>query len=58
MFAKLANLGKQTRSSFKSKNEISTTNTLDLLHLDLFGPISPSSISGKSYVLVIVDDYT
>jgi len=29
--------GKQTRASFKSKNVISTSRALELLHLDLFG---------------------
>ena len=50
--------GKQTRTSFKSKKEVSTTKVLELLHLDLFGPISPTSMSGKAYVLVIVDNYS
>lgn len=31
--------GKQTRVCFKLKNVISTTRTLELLHLDLFGPL-------------------
>jgi transposase InsO family protein len=29
-----------------------------LIHLDLFGPITISSISRKMFVLVIVDDYS
>ena len=31
-------MGKQTKSSFKSKNMISTIRPLQLLHMDLFGP--------------------
>jgi len=31
-------LGKQTRSSFKLKKEMSTKRPLELLHMDLFGP--------------------
>jgi IS30 family transposase len=31
---------------------------LELLHLDLFGPITIPSISKKKFVLVIVDDYS
>lgn len=31
--------GKQTGVCFKLKNVISTTRTLELLHLDLFGPL-------------------
>ena len=49
---------KQTRSSFKSKGMISTSRPLELLHFDLFGPISPSSLGGKSYAFIIVDDYS
>ena len=50
--------GKQHRSSFKSKNEISTKRPLELIHIDLFGPIDVSSLGGKKYVLVIVDDFS
>lgn len=38
--------GKQTKSSFKPKNHISTTRVLELLHLDLFGPMSIISFGG------------
>lgn len=31
-------LGKQVKTSFKTKNQVSTTDSLQLLHLDLFGP--------------------
>ncbi|WJX12733.1 hypothetical protein P8452_03195 [Trifolium repens] len=31
---------------------------LELLHIDLFGPVSTASINGKKYGLVIVDDYS
>ena len=31
---------------------------LDLLHMDLFGPVSTPSFTGKSYTLVIVDEYS
>ncbi|XP_058008180.1 uncharacterized protein LOC131182852 [Hevea brasiliensis] len=55
---KPCSLGKQTKVSFKSKNVISTFRPLELLHLDLFGPITPISLGGKAYTLVIVDDYT
>ncbi len=50
--------GKQTKSSFDSKNIVSTSRPLELLHLDLFGPTRTASLSGKKYGLVIVDDYT
>jgi hypothetical protein len=50
--------GKHKRSSFKVKKMISTNSPLELLHLDLFGPIIIPSISRKRFVLVIVDDYS
>ena len=31
---------------------------LELLHMDLFGPISTASLGGKYYGYVIVDDYS
>jgi hypothetical protein len=37
---------------------ISTNSPLELLHLDLFGPINILSILRKRFVLVIVDDYS
>ena len=51
-------LGKQHKSSFKSKKDITSSRPLDLLHLDLFGPNSVASLGGKLYLFVIVDDYT
>ncbi len=50
--------GKQIKSFFKSKIEVSTSRPLKLLHMDLFGPISTASLSGKYYGYVIVDDYS
>nr|GEW13735.1 retrovirus-related Pol polyprotein from transposon TNT 1-94 [Tanacetum cinerariifolium] len=45
-----------------SKNDIVTTPSskrrLQLLHMDLCGPMRVASINGKRYVLVIVDDYS
>jgi len=49
--------GKIVKSSFKSKDIISTSKTLELLHIDLFGPVSTASIYGSKYGLLIVDDY-
>jgi hypothetical protein len=51
-------LGKQTKSTFKKKKVISTSRPLELLHMDLFGPIRTASLSGKLYAFVIVDDYS
>ena len=43
---------------FKSKNVVSTTRPLELIHMDLCGPMRIQSRSGKKYVLVIVDDFS
>ncbi|KAI3735591.1 hypothetical protein L6452_15098 [Arctium lappa] len=50
--------GKQTKASFKSKQVSSVTSPLQLLHMDLFGPVNIQSIAGKKYTLVIVDEYS
>ena len=50
--------GKHKKSSFKSKNCVSTTRSLQLLHIDLFGPTRTTSLGGKSYGFVIVDDFS
>ena len=48
--------GKQVKNFFKSKNLVSTSRPLVLLHVDLFGPMDVISMGGKSYGFVIVDD--
>nr|GEX08326.1 hypothetical protein [Tanacetum cinerariifolium] len=51
-------LSKAKRSSFKSKVIPSSKGRLNLLHMDLYGPMRVASINGKKYILVIVDDYS
>jgi len=51
-------LGKQTRSSFKGKDIVSTSKPLQLLHMDLFGLTRTASIGGKRYAFVIIDDFS
>nr|GEW77647.1 hypothetical protein [Tanacetum cinerariifolium] len=51
-------LGKAKRKSFQSKTTLSSKRRLQLLHMDLCGPMRVASINGKKYVLVIVDDYS
>jgi transposase InsO family protein len=41
-----------------AKNIITTIRPLEMLHMDLFGPIAYISIDGNKYGLVIVDDYS
>ncbi|CAN1310032.1 Retrovirus-related Pol polyprotein from transposon TNT 1-94 [Linum perenne] len=57
-FCHARSLGKQTRSSFKTKIISSTSKPLELLHIDLFGPCNIMSIGGKFYTLVVVDDFS
>jgi hypothetical protein len=37
---------------------MTTKRPLELLHMDLFGPVAYISIDGSKYCLVIVDDYS
>ncbi|KAI5728895.1 hypothetical protein M8J77_025006 [Diaphorina citri] len=34
------------------------TRPLELIHSDIFGPVTPDSYDGKRYVLTFIDDYT
>ncbi|GJS49523.1 retrovirus-related pol polyprotein from transposon TNT 1-94 [Tanacetum coccineum] len=51
-------VSKAKQSSFKSKTVPSLKGRLNLLHMDLCGPMRVASINGKRYILVIVDDYS
>ena len=48
--------GKFAKPPFKAKNVVSTSRPLELLHIDLFGPVKIAFVSGKKYGLLIVDD--
>jgi hypothetical protein len=50
--------GKQVGTTHPSKNVMTTSRPLELLHMDLFGPIAYLSIGGSKYGLVIVDDFS
>ncbi|GJZ34280.1 retrovirus-related pol polyprotein from transposon TNT 1-94 [Tanacetum coccineum] len=51
-------LGKAKRKSFHTKTTPSSKRRLQLLHMDLCGPMRVESINGKKYVIVIVNDYS
>jgi hypothetical protein len=51
-------VGKQVGSNHHSKNVMTTSRPLELLHMDLFGPVAYLSIRGSKYGLVIVDDFS
>jgi hypothetical protein len=50
--------GKQVGSTHQSKNVMTTSRPLELLHMDLFGHVAYLSIRGSKYGLVIVDDFS
>nr|GEV69362.1 retrovirus-related Pol polyprotein from transposon TNT 1-94 [Tanacetum cinerariifolium] len=50
--------GKHHRASLKIKQKSSIKKCLHLLHMDLFGPVTPRSINPEKYTLVIVDEYS
>jgi transposase InsO family protein len=41
-----------------AKDIVTTIRPLQMLHMDLFGPIAYISIGDNNYVLVIIDDYS
>jgi hypothetical protein len=50
--------GKQVGTSHPSKKVMTTSRPLELLHMDLFGPVAYLSIGGSKYGLVIIDDFS
>ncbi|GAA0173244.1 hypothetical protein LIER_26901 [Lithospermum erythrorhizon] len=51
-------IGKKTRVSHQLLQLVITTRVLELLHMDLMGPIQVESIAGRKYVFVCVDDFS
>jgi transposase InsO family protein len=45
-------------TTHQSKNVMTTSRPLELLHMDLFGPVTYLSIGGRKYGLVTVDDFS
>jgi hypothetical protein len=50
--------GKQVGAPHHVKSIMTTIRHLEMLHMDLFGPITYISIDGNKYDLVIIDDYS
>ncbi|GKE95119.1 retrovirus-related pol polyprotein from transposon TNT 1-94, partial [Tanacetum coccineum] len=50
--------GKHHRASFKTKQTSPIKKCLHLLHMDLFGLVTPRSINHEKYTPVIVDEYS
>ncbi|VVA37100.1 PREDICTED: ribonuclease H [Prunus dulcis] len=51
-------IGKQTRTAHSATTFIGTNRILELMHMDLVGSMSTHTISGKKYILVLVDDFS
>ena len=51
-------LGKQMKAKHPGTQTSTTSRPLELLHLDLMGPIRTDSLGGKRYIMVVVDDFT
>ena len=51
-------VGKQVRASHKKVDFLTTSRVLELLHMDLMGPMQVESPSGRRYILVVVHDYS
>ncbi|WZZ26643.1 hypothetical protein YC2023_010044 [Brassica napus] len=51
-------LGEQARKMFPQATMYRATKPLELLHRDLCGPITPSTMAGNKYIFVIIDDHT
>ena len=51
-------VGKQARQAFPKATAYRSSHVLELLHADLCGHISPSTLSQNMYIFVIIDDCT
>jgi hypothetical protein len=49
---------KQVGTHHHAKNIMTTTRPLEMLHMNLFGPVAYISIGGNKYGLIIIDDYS
>ncbi|GJW45671.1 retrovirus-related pol polyprotein from transposon TNT 1-94 [Tanacetum coccineum] len=51
-------IGKSKKKPHKPKSEDTNQEKLYLMHMDLCGPMRVTSVNGKKYILVIVNDYS
>ncbi|KAJ9558624.1 hypothetical protein OSB04_013238 [Centaurea solstitialis] len=51
-------LGKMKRSSHPPKMETNCRSPLDMIHMDLCGPMRIESLARKKYILVMVDEFS
>ena len=51
-------VAKQTRTSYPRVARWRAQKKLELVHVDLCGPITPSTAGGNRYFMLLIDDYT
>ena len=51
-------MGKVTRTQFKSNKFTSTDKPLLLVHMDLCGPSRKEGRRGETYFMLVIDDYS
>ena len=51
-------VGKQHCSQFPKNKSWRAKDVLELVHLDICGPINPSSNGGKNYLITFIDDFS
>ena len=56
-FARDVRKGRTSRIHFR-KSETKTKGTLELIHSDVCGPMSSTSLSGFEYYITFIDDYS
>ena len=50
--------GKQNRRPFPDKSECRASKKLQLIHGDICGPIQPSTVGGRRYYFLLIDDHS
>lgn len=50
--------GKKTRRSFPTGQAYRARDRLELVHMDLCGPMSMDSLGGSRYFMLLIDDFT
>ena len=51
-------VGKHHRTPFPKSSSFRVIEPLELIHTNIYGPISPPTIGGSRYFLLIIDDYS
>lgn len=50
-------IGKQAKMPHKRLKHLTTSKVVELLHMDITGPVQFESLGGRRYIFVCVDDY-